>query len=151
MRAPTLAIISASLLFTGPAQAMPIQVFDRMSTHDQGDYIGVMISGAEQVLTEEGKADQVAQIKKLFTTRQRGDDNTIGMVELELNLAALSKADADNLVKNPNARPLAVELAMIATLKANGIILPRNFMRVGDNFKPKDPPSPGRTAPPPLR
>jgi hypothetical protein len=30
------------------------------------------------------------------------------MVELELNLAAVSKADADNLVKDPNARPLAV-------------------------------------------
>jgi hypothetical protein len=71
-----------------------------------------------------------------------GDDNTIGMVELEMNIAAVNQADADNLVKDPNARSLAVELAMIATLKANGIILPRNFMQVGNDFEPKDPLSP---------
>jgi len=48
------------------------------------------------------------------------------------------KDEADNLAKDPNAKPLAVELAMIATLRANGIVLPRNFMRVGDDFEPKN-------------
>lgn len=122
--------------------AMPIQVYERMSGSDQGDYIGVMISGAERLLAY--RPDLVAQIKKLFTTRMGSDDNTIGMVELEMNIAALNRADAENLVKDPNAKPLAVEIAMIATLKANGIILPKSFMHVGDDFEAKD-----RLSPPP--
>jgi hypothetical protein len=141
------ALSGPPLLGSAVQAAMPIQVFDRMSEDDQIAYLDVMLLGAEQLLKDEGRPDLVEQIKKLFTTRQSGDDNTIGMVELELNLAAVSKADADNLVKNPNARPLAVELAMIATLKANGIVLPKSFMHVGDNFRPKDLLSPAPTIP----
>jgi hypothetical protein len=140
--------LSAAMLMSTVAQAMQVQVYDRMSTRDQADYIGVMIKGAEQVLTDQGRSDLADKVKELFTTREPGDDNTIGMVELELNLAALSKADADNLVRDPNAKPLQVELAMIATLRANGIILPKSFMHVGDNFQPHDPLSPPRTPPP---
>lgn len=142
MHTPTLAIIiSASLLFSSAAQAaMPIQVYERLSDSDQGEYLGIMIGGAEELLAD--RPDLVAQIKKLFTTRMARDDNTIGMVELEMNIAAVNRADADNLVKDPNARPLAVELAMIATLKANGIILPKSFMHVGDSFDAKDSISP---------
>jgi len=142
MHTPTLAIIiSASLLFSSAAQAaMPIQVYERLSDSDQGEYLGIMIGGAEELLAD--RPDLVAQIKKLFTTRMARDDNTIGMVELEMNIAAVNRADADNLVKDPNARPLAVELAMIATLKANGIILPKSFIHVGDNFDTKQPLSP---------
>ena len=99
-------------------------------------------------MTDEGKPDQAAQVEKLFTTKQPGDENMVGMVEFELNLAAVIKADADNLVKNPNAKPLQVELAMIATLKNNSIILPKSFMHVGDSFQPKDPLSPAPTVPP---
>jgi len=142
MHTHTLAIIiSASLLFSSAAQAaMPIQVYERLSDSDQGEYLGIMIGGAEEMLAD--RPDLVAQIKKLFTTRMARDDNTIGMVELEMNIAAVNRADADNLVKDPNARPLAVELAMIATLKANGIILPKSFIHVGDNFDTKQPLSP---------
>lgn len=121
---------------------MPIQVYERLSEEDKTAYLDVMLLGAEQVLRDAGRPDQVAQIEKLFTTRQRGDDNTLGMVELELNFAAVNKADADNLVQDPNAKPLPVELAMIATLKANGIILPKTFMHVGDNFETKESMSP---------
>lgn len=63
-------------------------------------------------------------------------------MELELNMSVVRQADADNLVKNPNEKPLQVEIAMIATLKNNGIILPKSFIHVGDNFRPKDPLSP---------
>jgi len=142
MHTHTLAIIiSASLLFSSAAQAaMPIQVYERLSDSDQGEYLGIMIGGAEELLAD--RPDLVAQIKKLFTTRMARDDNTIGMVELEMNIAAVNRADADNLVKDPNARPLAVELAMIATLKANGIILQKSFIHVGDNFDTKQPLSP---------
>jgi len=135
-------IIAATLLCRAAQAAMPIQVYERMSQNDQTAYLDVMLLGAEQVLTDAGRPDQVEKIHQLFTTRQPGDQNTIGMVELELNFAALNKADADNLVKDPNAKPLPVEIAMIATLKANGIILPKSFMRVGDNFETKEPMSP---------
>jgi hypothetical protein len=67
------------------------------------------------------------------------------MVELELNMSSVRQADADNLVKNPNAKPLPVEIAMIVTLKKNGIILPKSFIHVGDNFQSKDSLSPPPT------
>jgi hypothetical protein len=145
-------IASIAVLFGSAAQAMDIQVYDRISVNDQGGYIGVMIGGAEQVLTAAGRADQAAQVEKLFTTVLPGDQISVGMVELELNTSVVRQTDADNLVKNPNARLLQVEIAMIMTLKNNGIVLPRNFMRVGDNFRPKDPLGPPPTfAPPPRR
>ena len=140
--------LSAAMFVTTAAQAMQIQQFNRMSARDQDDYVVLLLKGAEQVLTDAGQSDQAAQVEKLFTTRQPGDDNTTGMVEFELNLAAVSKADADNLVKNPNAKPLQVEIAMIVTLKNNGIILPKSFMHVGDSFQPKYPLSPAPTVPP---
>src|SRR5689334_11105427 len=88
------AILSVVMAPPNAAQAaMPIQVYERMSGGDQGDYIGVMISGAERLLAY--RPDLVAQIKKLFTTRMGSDDNTIGMVELEMNIAALNRADAE--------------------------------------------------------
>lgn len=135
-------VIAAAMLLSGAAQAMPMQVYDRMSVNDQADYDGVLIKGAEQVLTDEGRPDQAAQVEKLFTTIEPGDEHSLGMVELELNLAVVPQADADNLVKNPNAKPLPVEIAIIVTLKKNGVILPKNIMHVGDNFQPKDPLSP---------
>jgi len=134
----SVAILSAALVLCGAAQAMDVQVYERMSASDQANYTGMMIRGAEQVLNAAGMVDQAAQVEKLFTTKNPGDQNTIGMVEFELNLAAVDKADADNLVKNPNARLLQVEIAMVATLKGNGIILPKEFMHVGDSFQPRD-------------
>src|SRR5579863_9554211 len=83
------AITSIAVLFGSTAQAMDIQVYDRMSVNDQGDYTGVMIKGAERVLTEAGRADQAAQVEKLFTTRQAGNEHTLGMVELELNMSSV--------------------------------------------------------------
>jgi hypothetical protein len=130
------------MLLSGTAQAMPIQVFDRMSARDQDAYIALLLKGAEQVLTDAGGSDQAAQVEKPFTTREPGDENTLGMVELELNLSAVRQTDAGNLVKDPNAKPLPVEFAMIGTLKKNGIILPKSFMHAGDSFQPKDAPSP---------
>ena len=139
------ATVVAALFDFGTAWAMPIQVFDRMSVADRGNYIGVLIAGAEKVLTEAGQPEAVEKIEKLFTTVLPGDQVSVGSAELSLNLAAVAKAEADNLLKDPNAKPLPVELAMIATLKANGIILPKSFMRVGDDFESNDPLSPPPT------
>jgi hypothetical protein len=109
-------LLAATLLLTS-AQAMEIRQFDRMSPRDQDAYVVLLLTGTKQVLTDAGRADQAGQVEKLFTTRQPGDENTLGMVELELNLSAVRKTDAGNLVKDPNAKPLPVEFAMIGTLK----------------------------------
>ena len=151
---PLVLLATALFLVSGAAQAMQIQQFDRMSARDQDDYIVLLLKGASQVLTDAGRPDQAAQVEKLFTTVLPGDQNSVGMAELELNLSAVRVTDADNLVKDPNAKPLPVEFAMLGTLKKNGIILPKSFMHVGDSFQPKDPLSPPPTiapTPPPPR
>ena len=47
--------------------------------------------------------------------------------------------DAERHAKDHSAVRLEVEHAMLMTLRKNGIELPKSFMHVGDNFKPKQP------------
>jgi hypothetical protein len=143
------ALMVTALLLSNAAEAMPIQQYDRMSAKDQADYTSLLVGGAEQVLKDAGRPEQAAQVEKLFTTRVAGDKITVGMVELELNMSVVRQTDADNLVKNPNAKPVQVEIAMILTLKNNGIIMPKSFIHVGDSFQPKDRLSPAPMVPTP--
>jgi hypothetical protein len=133
------AFMSAAMLLTSAAQAMQIQQFDKMAGQDQDDYIGDLIVGAENVLTDEGRPDLAAQVKQLFTTKNPGDVDTIGMISFEANLATLRVIDAKNSANNPGAPRLEVEHAMILALKDNGIVLPKSFMTVNSSFKPKLP------------
>lgn len=132
--------LSAAMLFTMGAQAMEIRQFDKMADRDQSDYIGDLIVGAEKVLTDEGRPDLAAQVKHLFTTKNAGDADVIGMVEFENNLALLRVADAKNAQKNPNDPRVEVEDVMALTLRKNHIDLPDSFVTVARNFKPKLPP-----------
>ena len=134
------AILSASLLGTSAAHAMEIQQFDKMENLDQGDYVGLLIGGAEQVLNDEGRADLAEKVVQLFTTTEPGDQDTLGIVEFVRNLARARLADARNVVKNPNTRRIEVEDAMAVTLKKNGIDLPQSFFTVGNDFTSKLPP-----------
>jgi len=79
--------VLAAMLYPSMAQAMEIRQFDRMADQDQSAYIGDLIVGAEKVLTDEGRPDLAAQVKHLFTTKDPGDADVIGMVEFERNLA----------------------------------------------------------------
>jgi hypothetical protein len=128
--------LSAAMLFTGAAQAMQIQQFDKMAGQDQGDYIGDLIVGAENVLTDEGRPDLAAQVKHLFTTKNPGDADTIGMVEFETNLALARVADVKRVAKDPNAQRIEVDDAMAVTLQKNHIELPDSFFTVNKDFKP---------------
>jgi hypothetical protein len=139
MRAPILAIISAALLIPGAAQAMTIVQFDKMADKDQADYIGDLIVGAEKILTDTGKPTLATQVRRLFTTKDPGDADTIGMVELERNIAISRVADLKRVQSNPSARRLEVEDAMFITLKKNTIELPDSFFSVNANFRPKLP------------
>jgi hypothetical protein len=90
-------------------------------------------------LTDEGRPDLAAQVKQLFTTKNSGDVDTIGMVEFERNLALFRVNDAKHAAAHPNDPRLEVEDAMAATLQKNHIDLPDSFFTVNKNFKPKHP------------
>ena len=137
-------IISAVMLLSGAAQAMEIRQFDKLADQDQSDYIGNLIVGAENVLAGEGKSDPAALVKRLFTTKDAGDADVIGMVEFERNLALARVADAERAEQDPKARRVEVEDAMLVTLKKNTIPMSQYFVRgvraINSNFRPKHPP-----------
>jgi hypothetical protein len=137
-------IIFAAMLLSGAAQAMEIRQFDKMADQDQSEYIGNLIVGAENALTDEGKPDLAAQIKTLFTTKQPGDADVMGMVEFERNLALARVADAQRAEQDPKAHRLEVEDAMLVTLQKNKIPMSQDFVRgfraINSNFGPKYPP-----------
>ena len=122
------------------AQAMEIEKFDKMAGPDQGDYIVVLIQGAQKVLIQSGRKDLADKVHKLFTTTIPGDAAPIGSVELESNIARARSADIRRLQKDPRAERLEVEDAMAATLHKNGIELPDSFFTVASGFRPKLPP-----------
>ena len=70
LRILVVSLLSASMLAASPAQAMEIRQFDKIADRDQSEYIGNLIVGAENALTDEGKPDLAAKIKTLFTTKK---------------------------------------------------------------------------------
>ena len=134
------AILTATVLLSAAAQAMEIQKFDRMAAQDQGDYIVVLIEGAQKVLIASGKKDLARKVHVLFTRTLPGDQSPVGVVMFERNLARARLADLRNLQKNPHAPRLEVEDAMAVTLKKNGIELPTSCYTVASGFRPKHPP-----------
>ena len=128
-RTKILVILVTSLLAASAARAMEIRQFDKMADSDQSEYIGNLIVGAENALIDEGKPDLAAQIKNLFTTKEPGDADVIGMVEFERNLALARVADTQRAERDPNAHRLEVEDAMLVTLQKNNIPLSQGFVK----------------------
>jgi len=131
--------LSVAMFLPSVTQAMEIRQFDKMAKPDQGDYVGVLVGGAEKILTDAGRSDDAAKVEHLFTTRLPGDTHSMGTVEFELNLAILRENDAKNAIQHPNDPRLEVEDAMFVTLKKNNIILPDSFFTVASGFQPKFP------------
>ena len=134
------AFMSAAMLLPSMVQAMEIRQFDKMAVPDQSEYVGLLVQGAEKVLTDEGRSDLAAQVEHLFTTTDPGDRNTIGIVEFERNLALAREEDAKNVLKDPNSQRIEIEDALGVTLQKNHIDLPDSFYTVMSNFHPKFPP-----------
>ena len=134
---PAIAVLLATMLFTSMAQAMQIQLFDRMAAQDRQDYIDLLMRGAEKVLIEAGRRDDAAKVHKLFNDIKPGSHLPLGEAEFELNLANARVADAKLHVDHPKEPRLEVEDAMAVTLEKNGIELPDSFFSVGKDFKPK--------------
>ncbi len=117
--------------------AMEIQRFDKMAGPDQKEYFLELLDGAQNVLREEGHADLAEKVAKLFTTNAPESNISIGMSQFFIALAKARVADLERLKKDSTAPRLEVEHAMILTLKKNGIELPKTFMSVMKDFKPK--------------
>jgi hypothetical protein len=135
-------LLSATVFFAGAvtAQAMEIERFDKLAIPDQGDYVALLLQGAQKMLLDSGKHDQLAKLNRLFTEVQPGDQMSIGMLQFEANLDKARLLDAERYAKDHKAVRLEVEHAMLVTLKRNGIVLTPAFMHVADNFRPKLPP-----------
>ncbi len=132
--------LSAAMLFSGAAQAMEIQQFDKMAQDDRAEYVSELIQGAEKVLTDEGRPDLAAQVSHLFTTNAPDGNISIGMSQFMVTLALVRLNDAKNAVEHPNDPRLEVEDAMFLTLQKNHIDLPDSFFTVNKDFKPRFPP-----------
>ena len=122
---------------------MEIQQFDKIADQDQAEYVGLLVQGAENVLTDEGRTDLSAQVDKLFLTKLSGDKMSLGMVEFERNLALARVADAERAAQDAKAHRLEVEDAMLVTLRKNNIPLSQDFIKhfraVNSSFQPKHP------------
>ena len=94
---------------------MEIGQFDMMASEDKGEYVGLLVGGAEQAFKDEGRADLAATIEELFTKTLPGDQITLGMVEFQRNLGRARVADPERVAKEPNAHRLEVEDAMLVT------------------------------------
>lgn len=128
------------LLSINAPHAMTIERFDRMAISDQGDYVALMLQGAQKILTDANRHDDLAKLNNLFTEVQPGDQMTIGMLIFEANLDRARLLDAERRAKDHNAVRLEVEHAMLVSLKKKlGIVLTPAFMHVGDAFRPKLP------------
>lgn len=140
------AVLVATVFLSGAVQAMTIVQFDKMATDDQAEYVSELVSGAEKVLTDEGRADQAAKVESLFTTNAPDGNTSIGMSQFMLDLAQARLADAQRALKDPNAHRLEVEDAMLVMLKRNNIPLSQDFIRdfraFNKSFQPKLPPQP---------
>ncbi len=132
-------LLSGPLLLSVSLYAMEIWKWDKMAGLDQDEYIVILVQGSQQALKDAGRSDDAAKVHKLFTTN---DENgvSIGMNEFMMTLALARKADADRITKDSGATRLEVEHAMVVMLKKNDIILPKSFMTVNKDFKPKHPP-----------
>ena len=141
------AVLSAAMFFSSAAQAMQIQLFDRMAAQDQQDYMTLLVDGAQKTLTDAGRADDAVKVHQLFTFIHQGDALSMGDDEFEGNLDNARVFDARRHLTDPTARRLEVEDVLVVTLKKHGITLPDAFFTVGSDFKPKYPP-PGPTSTP---
>ncbi|MGH8200909.1 MAG: hypothetical protein ACREVO_11190 [Steroidobacteraceae bacterium] len=122
---------------------MEIRQFDKMADRDQAEYVGSLVQGAEDLLTNEGRPDLQEKMHKLFSTIPTGDKMFLGMTEFERNLALARVADVERAAKDPSAHRLEVEDALLVTLKRNNIPLSQDFIRdfraFNNGFRPKFP------------
>ncbi|HEX3912702.1 MAG TPA: hypothetical protein VHW71_04280 [Steroidobacteraceae bacterium] len=136
----SVAIISAAVLLSGAAQAMEIRQFDKMAVSDQAEYIADLIQGAEDVLNDAAQRDQSEKLRHLFIDIAQGDQISLGMAELNVNLAGVRAAEVSRQARDAKLRHLDVEDTFKATAEDHGIKLSDAVFSVNSKFRPKLPP-----------
>ena len=134
------AILSAAMFLSSASRAMTIVQFDKLAIPDQGDYVQLLLQGAQRMLAKAGRHDDVVKLQKLFGEVRPGDQMSIGMLQFEANLDRGRLVDAERYAKDHNARRLEVEDVVIVIFKKNDIVLPPEFVHVAHSFRPKLPP-----------
>ena len=83
--------LSAAMVFTSAAQAMDIKDYFKMAHQDQGRFDQSLLTGAEKVLNDEGRADLAAQLDTLFTEVKPGNKLSDAMADYQANLGAANR------------------------------------------------------------
>ena len=134
--------LSAALLVSHLADAMPIHQFDKMSETDQAKYMSLLLNGTASQFKAQGKQTDLANLMTAFK-HSSGPGLASGYVEFKNNLDAARASNAAN-AKNPNKKSLDVEYAFGLTLKQNRIpVSAKELLAAGRNFKPSGPPPGG--------
>ena len=120
--------VSVFVLFASTSNATTFPVFDHMDSYAQAEYIADMVDRTEKAFRDDGKPDLALKTEQLFALVEPGDAMSVGLVELERNVARARVADLDRLAKNPKAQRVEVEDALFVTLKKNGMELSSNAM-----------------------
>jgi hypothetical protein len=113
---------------------MEIRPIDKMAVQDQKKYIQELIHGAEKVLTDEGRAVQAAEVRRLFTTNAPDSDISMGLSQLLTNLALARVSDLKRVESNPNAPRLEVERCNDCYIKTGWNNSPCKFYDSGLEF-----------------
>ena len=129
----------AAMLFTSAAQAMDINDYFKMADQDQGRFDQSLLTGAEKLLHEEGRADLAAQLDALFTEVKPGNKLSDGMADYQARLGAMLGAEVNREVRNPHLPHLQAERAFRDAAKDHGIPLPPAFDKIASDFHPKSP------------
>ena len=106
--------------------AIPFAQFDPMSNEEKAEFFAALMGATEAQLNDEGQAADVTKIEDLFTRIEPGDSLSLGMGEWEGNVDAARLADAKRYAVDHSAARLQVEVALIVTLKKNGIVLSKD-------------------------
>jgi len=129
--APWLIVLVAAVVVLCLTAALPATTFpqfNKMDIYDQAEFIAVMVNATQMALRNAGQADKAAQIEQLFTMIEPGDATSVGLVELERNLALARVYAAKDAEKDPKAKPIEVEDALFVTLEKNKIPMTTNVM-----------------------
>jgi len=121
-------LISIFMLFASNSNAVIFPAFDHLDSYAQAEFIADMVDRTEKALRDDGKPDLALKMEQLFALVEPGDKMSLGLVELERNVARARVADLDRLKKDPRANRVEVEDALFVTLKKNGIEMSSNAM-----------------------
>jgi len=132
--------MSAAMLRPSMAQAMDINDYFEMADQDQGRFDQTLLTGAEKVLNDEGRADLADQLDRLFTEVKPGNKFSDAVVDYFARLGAMQIAEVNREVRNPNLPHLQAERAFRDAAKDHGILLPPAFDSIAKDFHPKFPP-----------